>query len=53
MWDIKLKATNEQTKKQELIDTDNSMSFTKRKGVIGSKGERQSNIWLWRFELGW
>ena len=34
MWDIKLKATNEQTRKtnkQKHIDTDNSMAVTKGK----------------------
>ena len=39
MWDIKLKATNEQTKKQELIDTDHTMVVTEGKGDgRGSKG---------------
>ena len=41
MWDIKLKVTNEQTRKtnkQELIDTDNSMVITIGKGGEGSKG---------------
>ena len=35
MWDIKLKVTNEQSKKQtnkKLIDTDNSMTVASRKG---------------------
>ena len=35
MWDVKLKAANEQTRwtnKQKLIDTDNSMMVTRGKG---------------------
>ena len=36
MWDIKLKTTDEQQEKQTLIDTENSMVVTRRKG--DSKG---------------
>ena len=38
MWDIKPKATNEQTaqtNKQKLTDTDNRTVVTRRKGVEG------------------
>ena len=43
MWDVKLKAANEQTRwtnKQKLIDTDNSMMVTRGKGeeAVESKG---------------
>lgn len=31
MWDVKLEATNDQTK-QKLLDTDNSVVVTKGKG---------------------
>ena len=51
MWDIKLKATNEQTRKtnkQKYIDTDNRMVITRRKAGWGEvvKGTGvQSNVW--------
>ena len=34
MWDIKLKATNEQTNKQKLTDTDDSMVVARGKGGV-------------------
>ena len=37
MWDIKWKATKEQTRKKTLVDTDNSMAITRGKGC----GEQQ------------
>ena len=51
MWDIKLKATNEQTKKQDLIDTDNSMVVTKGKGGRGIEKGKVTQIYGGRNNL--
>ena len=47
MWDIKLKATNEQTRKktQELTDTDNSMEVTRKKVGEGEERVKARNTW--------
>ena len=56
MWDINLKATNEQTRernKQKLTDTDNSMVVTRGKGrgiVKGKEGQIHSDR---RFDFGY
>ena len=39
MWNIKPEAINEQTDKQKLMDTDNSMVVTRGKGGVVVKGE--------------
>ena len=38
MWDINLNATNDQTRKTKLADTDGSMVVTRGKGPRGSDG---------------
>ena len=42
MWDIKLKAIDDEENKQILIDTDNSLMVTREKGGKGEidKGKR-------------
>ena len=48
MWDVKLKATSEQTRhtnEQKLIDTDNSMVVARGKGCGSGKEENGPSIW--------
>ena len=46
MWDVKQKATDEETKQIKLTDTDNSVIITGGQGAGGRMKRLQgSNIW--------
>ena len=52
MWTIKLKASDEQTRKKYLTDTNSRMLVTREKRVVKSKGGQEYGDGK-RFDFGW